>query len=372
MINVLHVGHSRKWRGGENQVRLLIEGLQQENHDIKNHIAYPSAAIAHERLEQFTSNNLILPSTRPFDPRSIAAIVDFVKKNNINIIDAHSGNAHTLSFYAKQFLPKLKLVVHRRVDNPIKKNFLTRAKYLSSRIDRWVAISEKINTLLVDYGVNAENIRIIKSSVKPHESSLADKRQEKQLLCQKLGLNAQLPLIGFAGALDSQKNPLLFVDVIHKLASSGIQFNAVMAGSGQLQEQVEEKINQLKLTEHIVMLGFINTMRQYFAALDVFVLPSRNEGLGTVLMEAVNAKCAIVASNVGGIGEIIIDQQTGHLVDANSTDSFYEAIKMSLDNPLQTDSLKIQAFKHVSSNFSFKAMINDSASLYQQLIRSSL
>ena len=367
MIRVLHLGHSRKWRGGENQVKILIEGLTNRNPGIHNHIGYPDGAQMIEKLSCDVDGVLKFPSTRPFDPRSIISLVSYVKKNAIDIIDAHSGNTHSLAYYASHFLPQTKVNVHRHVDFPIKRQYMTRKKYLSEKIDQYVAISSAIKTRLVNYGIADNKICVIKSTIDATPYQNLKKHNAKSNWCEKYGLEKSLPLVGFAGVLEEKKDPALFIKTISVLKRRGIVVNALIAGSGPLQAELAQQIKQLQLTDSIRLTGFISDMPGFFAALDIFVLPSKQEGLGTVLLEAIHSRCVAVASNVGGITEIITDQETGMLGQAGNVDSFVNAIQKILAMPDLSDQLKNNAIRHVNKHFDSSKMIEANYRNYQKL-----
>jgi len=227
-VNVLHIGHSKKWRGGENQVRLLLELLNTSEYDVNNYIAYPKGAIAFKRMSETVKGALSL-SFGALNIFSLLQVYLFCKKNEIHILHAHSAKAHTLGLRVKRLLPKTKLVVHRRVDNSIKRNSFTKRKYLSEKVDAWVAISSKIYSILIDYGIDKGKLNLIKSSIPKPIYRYQSKAEAKSILLNSLGENENidLPLIAFASAVDNQKNPILFVNLIHQLREQGLSFNVI-------------------------------------------------------------------------------------------------------------------------------------------------
>ena len=117
------------------------------------------------------------------------------------------------------------------------------------------------------------------------------------------------------------------------------------------------------------MLGFVEEVSILFSALDIFVLPSRNEGLGTVLLEAALSEPALVASNVGGIGEIVIEKQTGRLIqNIDRANDFALAIKELILNSNNKNILVNNALEHVNSLFSLNKMAKERAKVYKNLI----
>ena len=368
MIKVLHIGHSRKWRGGENQVRLLIQGMQAQQFDVEHYIAYPGGAQMIERIGAQVAAVLKLPSTQPIDPRSVRAVVRFCRQHKIDILDAHSGSAHSLAFYAKFYLPDVTVVVHRRVNFKVKKTYFTRRKYLSDKIDHYVAISAAIRENLIGYDVPAEKISLIKSAVDSSPYQGLSKKASKSSWCQRYGWDSHTPLLGFAAALDPSKDPMLFVQIVKELRQRGCDVNALIAGRGKLEKDLQSEIDRLSLNEHVKLTGFVEQMPELFSAFDIFYLPSRQEGLGTVLLEAIFSECAIIASNVGGIGEIVQHQRTGLLANSGDIIGFADASEELLESESMRDQLKANALAHANQSFSISNLLDNNLNVYQKLL----
>ena len=371
MIKVLHIGHSRKWRGGENQVRLLIQGMKSQNYQVQHYIAYPGGAQMIERLGGEVSGVLRLPSSQPTDPRAIMALREFTRLQGIDILDAHSGSAHSLAYYAKFCLPDIKLVVHRRVNFPIKTLYFTRKKYLSRKIDHYVAISSAIGDSLAGYGIPRNKISLIKSTVDQRPYQGHSKPEVKNKWCQRYGLDSVQPLLGFAGALDASKDPVLFVRMIQLLRQRGHPVSGLIAGSGDQQGRLDSEIRESGLQQQIKLTGFVGDMPGLLAALDMFVLPSKQEGLGTVLLEAILSGCLVIASDVGGIGEIIRHRETGMLSQPGDVGGFVDAAETLLDNPELSARLRQNATGHVRDSFNLANLLQQHYRLYEKLVSRS-
>jgi glycosyltransferase involved in cell wall biosynthesis len=367
-MNILHIGHSKGWRGGENQARLLIEGLINSFPEVHNFIAYPKSAQIIQRLEPYVKGVLEFSSTQILSFRALYRLVKFCRLNNIDVLHAHSAKAHSLAYFAKSFLPNLKVVVHRRVDNSIKGSYFTRKKYLSEKIDAWLAVSDKTYAMLESYGVDSERMYLVKDGIPEQKYNFPDKQSAKNNLIQAFGWHQKDMLIGFVSAVDNQKNPLLFVDMIAQLKRDGILCNAVIAGTGKLEEAVKDKITALGLSETIKLLGFVGNVQDIFQGLDVFVLPSRNEGLGTVLLEAALAESVIVASDVGGIGEVVKHKKTGFLASSCDVDTFVESVDYIVQNQDQVNLIKHNAKKYVELNFNLKSVVSKTRDVYLHVL----
>ena len=363
-MNILHIGHSKGWRGGENQVRLLIEGLVQNFPESRNFIAYPKGAQIIQRLEPSVRAVLTFSSTRILGLSALCKLIDFCRLNNINVLHAHSAKAHSLAYFAKFFLPNIKVVVHRRVENSIKTSYLTRKKYLSKNIDAWFAISDKTYEILENYGIPSNRIFLVKDGIPDQNYNFSGKKSAKNSLIRKYDWNDEDLLIGFVSALDRQKNPSLFIEMVAQLRSKGIRCNAVIAGTGKQEAILNDEIIANGLSENIKLLGFIESVQDVFQGLDVFVLPSRKEGLGTVLLEAALAKCAIVASDVGGIGEVIKHKQTGFLASSDVVSTFVDSVEYIVKNQDHVEVIKKNAIQHVELNFNLQSVVDKTYDTY--------
>jgi L-malate glycosyltransferase len=161
-MRVLHIGNEMSWRGGENQIRLLVEGLRA--HGVESTIAFPKKSRAFEKFKSIAVT-VPLASKSAYDPRSVLRLVKYCRENKVDIIDAHSSGGMSLALAVKKRLPHIKLVVHRRVAIPIKNNWFTKRKYLNIHVDRFVCISNAIADVLANYGVPNRKIVTVRSAV---------------------------------------------------------------------------------------------------------------------------------------------------------------------------------------------------------------
>ena len=152
MLKVLHIDSEKTWRGGENQMRLLMEGGQGR---VQCFLACPAESIAAKKL---TGTAQIIPTS--FSPLRMipeaARIAKICREEGIQLIDCQSSKAHGFALLVKSFYPHLKLLVHRRVDFAPSKSFFSRRKYMSKKVDAFVPISDAIARILVDYGIPSE------------------------------------------------------------------------------------------------------------------------------------------------------------------------------------------------------------------------
>jgi glycosyltransferase involved in cell wall biosynthesis len=364
-MNILHLGTERSWRGGENQILLLMRGLKQNHPQIQCRVAFPRGSRGLERFaEEFPT--LELPSTSAFDLRSIFKIAKYCRTHKIDIIDAHSSNAHSLAFWAQK-LVDFKLVVHRRVDKPIKNQLLTKKKYYSPRVSQFVAISECIAQILVDYGVDKTKLKVVRSAIDLEKYKNLQNETLKLELKKIHGLADNTVLIGNASALTHEKGYEVLVSALGLLKTQRTDFCCFIAGDGALKNELETLVQALGLEPHIRFLGFISDVPSFLASLDIFAIPSMNEGLGTVLLDAIGAGCAPIGTNVGGIPEIILHEKTGLLIEKGDVKALAQALNRLVDDPKLRKTINDNAQTHVRENFSLANMVEGNYQVYSQI-----
>ena len=364
-IRVLHLGSEYTWRGGENQARLLIEGLKGKVE--AQFGATPKKSIAYQE-KRWKCNLLDLNSGNPYDPISIFQLVKYIKKNKINIIDAHTAKAHTLALNASFFLPDIKIVVHRRVDNVPKKKYFTKKKYFHPRVTKFTAISNFIKQVLLDYGIEDSKISVARSAVSPDIYKSLDRYDCQRRLKEKYKIPSRHTLIGNASALSSQKGHETLLRAVAELKKTTPDFTVLIAGDGQLKESLEKLSQELQITSNLIFIGFIKTVPEFLSGLDILAVPSNNEGLGTVILDGILAGCAVVGSRVGGIPEIIVHNKTGLLQEVGDFKALAENLADMIRNPDKTQSLRTNAYSWVIKEFSLQAMVEGNLKIYQNIL----
>ena len=369
-MRILHLGTEKTWRGGENQIRLLIEGLKAKYH-AENWVAYPQGSPAMERFAKICPV-LPLPSSSSGDLRSVMQLAKWVKDNQIHIIDAHSSGAHSLALWVKKFCPAVKVVVHRRVDNPIKDRWSTRRKYSSDEVDRFVAISYFIGQMLVEYGLPQERVSVVRSAVdhRPYEG--LNRKECASKWRRQLEIDESLFLFGSASALSEQKAPDILVQSLALLrdqSQAKVGFHCVFAGVGDMKDELLKLTKKLELENYVTFAGFVDDIPELLSALDCLVLPSRNEGLGTLVLEAMLAGTPVVGCSVGGIPEMVHQEETGLLVPPENPEALAQAMARMMSEPALREKSVEAARKLVRAQFSLDSMVEGNWAVYQHVVK---
>ncbi len=363
-MRVLHLDTEMTWRGGENQLRLLLEGLAST--DVESHVAVRPGSAAESRLRGL---GRIYPCAMRggFDPLAGIRLGRYCKEHAIDLIDAHTSNAHSLGLLAKLAYGRPKLVVHRRVDYPPKTDVVNRLKYQSARVDRYVAISSAIKEVLVNWGLPAERISVVKSAVE-HAKRGPARDQCRAALATTYGIDPTKVFVGNASALTPQKGHEVLLHAAKELKARGVAFHVFVAGDGELTSSLERLRIELGLEYDVTFLGFITDVASFLAGLDVMAVPSNFEGLGTVILDAIGAGLPVAATRVGGIPEIVRHEETGLLSEKGDARGLADNLGRLAANPALRSSLNAAARAWIDREFSVSAMVGGNLDVYRQLL----
>lgn len=362
-MRVLHVITEQSWRGGENQVMLLTEGLEKLG--VHNHIlTQPNSGAA----SRFSYKSEWMPLRMRNDLDIVAAwrLARVCRERQIDIIDAHSARAHAIGMLSRLFYKKPRLIVHRRVESLFRPTLGNRLKYLSGRVDRFVAISSAIGDQLERSGVPRDAIRVVRSAVAT--PPIANRVESRQRLVESNDIDPGHTLIGTASALTSEKDIPTFLRALARLVAEGLPVSAVIAGDGKDRASLESLARELGIERRARFLGFRDDVPDILAGLDMFVLASRSEGLGTILLDAQHAGATVVGARSGGIPEIIVDGVSGLLFPPGDDAALADALRrLATDSTLRM-TLAIQGRQHALKEFSVDRMVTGNYAVYWELL----
>ena len=180
------------------------------------------------------------------------------------------------------------------------------------------------------------------------------------------------PIILFVGVFKSLKGLQNLILAIPQIVNETTDvIFLVVGGKWGYKEKMLKLVNKLKLENHVLFVDKIpnNEMPGYYAMADVVAVPSRYEGFPLVILEAMASTRPVVASNVGGIGEAVLDNQTGFLVEKDNINQLAEKIIQLLNAPKKREKMGHLARKRVSAHFNWENIAKQYKLEYQKLVK---
>jgi len=348
-LKVFHLDSERTFRGGERQVFYLIEGLKEKG--VENFLFCPANS---HLFKEVNVKKIPLSMRGEFDVFSAIKLSKFIKKFEPHILHAHTAHSLSTAIVAKKLSGKNpKIIASRRVDFHIK----SKKKYLAA--DRIIAVSNAVKEVLKKDGISEEKINVVYSGI-----DLADfANLDGEYLRKEFNLREDDFIIGNIAALTEQKDHETLLKGVSHLE---IDFKLFIVGEGHLRKKLERLSEKLKIKDRVIFTGFRKDARNFLKIFDLFVLTSKWEALGTSILDAMAAGVAVVATNVGGISEMIEEGVDGFLVEAGDHKDIAEKIVFLKENKDVRDKIVFNAREKVK-NFSVENTVEKIFRIYTGL-----
>ena len=238
-------------------------------------------------------------------------------------------------------------------------------------VDAIICVSEGVRRTYVEAGVAEDKLRVVLNGIpiagEGHDSYTAARQVRSEL---GFGLDARLVLT--VGRLTEQKGYTYLLDAACIVAAELPGTHFLLAGEGPLESQLRARARACGASRNVHFLGSRPGVAHLMSACDLFVLPSLFEGLPLVVLEAMSAGRAVVATRVCGTDEAVADAVTGRLVPARDAETLAEAITYALLNPELRDAWGQAGRERVGVQFTARRMAGEVAAIYDALLAPSL
>jgi glycosyltransferase involved in cell wall biosynthesis len=340
-MTIAHANFAKGFRGGERQTQLLIESLSEKGYRQKLLVRKGSEL---GRRCRGIDNLKVIEIGKPY-----ALHLGHLK--GASLLHAHETKAAQFALFGKRLLG-LPYIVTRRVDHAIKNNAFNRALYASAA--QCVALSGAIKTEIKKI-VPATDVAIIPSAW----SRLSF--DEKNVAALQQRFEGKF-VVGHIGALvDRHKGQSVLIEAARILEKTHPDIQVILLGSGSDEASLKAQAEGLG---NITFEGFVDNVGDYLKCFDLFAFPSRYEGLGSILFDAMQFDVPIVASDIGGIPDIIRDGENGLLVPPGNAAALAAAIERLYGDEALRKALSSNARNRLDS-FSPGAMAERYEGLYR-------
>jgi glycosyltransferase involved in cell wall biosynthesis len=312
----------------------------------------------------------IFPCNGRLDKKTIRMIKDYMDKAGVQILHSHNYKSN---FYAWRALSgnNIRWVVtnHGRRFGPKLMLYNLLDGFVVRRADRVIAVSKQIARKLKLARIDSQKICLIENGVS------LDRFQKKiasDSMRESLGIKKDVPVVGTVGALTEEKGHLYLLKAIPMVVQKFQEAIFLFVGDGSERPGLEKEASCLGIKDNVIFAGMRNDIPEILSILDVFVLPSLNEGLPMALLEAQAARIPVVATRVGAIPDVLEDRITGILIPPKKPQAIAEAIIMILSDRKTTLEMAGKGFERVRDNFSSEKMANKYLCLYRELLSRTL
>jgi glycosyltransferase involved in cell wall biosynthesis len=357
----LHIDTARTWRGGQNQVLLTVLGLRARGHRTVL-VAHPDGELARRASE---GHDLIrLAPAHEMDFAAAFRLARVLRELEPDLIHAHDPHAVSMASMALSTLSDRRrpvLIIARRVDFHLKRNAFSRWKY--KQVNAAICSSNAIRAMVVEDGIDDA------SAFTVHEGVQVDRISAHPAtdVHKELWLTPGAPVVGNIAALVPHKGQRYLIDAAPTVVRAMPDTQVLIFGEGELRPALLRQIKHLGLEHHVRLVGFRPDILSLLKGLDLFVMSSITEGLGTSILDAMAASKAVVATTTGGIPEVVEDGVTGVLVPPHNAPALAEAIlRLLKDAPLR-HRMGEAGLARVRAQFNVDRMVDETLAVYERV-----
>lgn len=297
----------------------------------------------------------------------ILRIIRFIHNNGIRIVHSHGYKSNIFL----GFLPVKKFRVVSTVHGWAKETGGMKIRiyeFLDSfalrRIDQVVAVSKGVINDLIKHGLREEKISVVYNGIKL--SIIANSFNISQVR-SRYGMTNDDFVIGTVGRLEKVKGHSYLIEAMPSILKEIKHCKLIIVGDGPLEMDLRRLVEKLDLSKYVKFAGYINDIDSFLAMIDLFVLPSLSEGLPITLLEAMDSGKPVLASEVGGIPEVITDNDNGLLFPSADSSSISKAIKNMYQDQSLTKKMSAKGKYIVKEQHSSSSMAKQYSTIYSRL-----
>ncbi len=347
-MKILQINTEKTWRGGERQTLLTMKGLRDAG--------VPAMLLCLKGTPLYTQACKEGYKVIGVSNHFFLAVYLLVYGRCYSVIHAQSSKAFSFAAVVS-FLVNTPVVYTRRVDfEP--RGVLTRWKY--SRAAALVAVSNAVADILRRAGTGeATVISDIAADSVPDMASC-------EKLIKELGIEGR-PIVGVVAALVGHKDPLTMIRAAAKVKANIPNVIFLHFGEGFLRKAAEREIDSLGLSGSYLLLGHRNGVENYFPVFDCFAMSSKEEGLGSSVLDAFTAGVPVVSTSAGGLAELV--EKRGLLSAPGDSDALAENIIRILTDRSLAVRLTQEARSYVATNHNISLLTARYIDLYAKIGR---
>jgi len=367
---IIHIITLSEWGGAQQVCYDIVTNLRRTGYPVE-----VACAPGGELVDRLRSKGILVHPVdtlkRDFSPFNdliaLFALYRLIRRKRYSIVHCHSTKAGLLGRLGAR-LAQRSAILFTAHGWAFSEGRAYWERWLLAQAERLVAkmttkiicVSEHDRELALLFKVaHPDQLVVIHNGIDPRPFLQADGTRVQR----QLGLE-EGPMLTFVGRLAPQKDPLTLLRAIQNL-SRGKLF---LIGDGPLRFQAERFIRQNRLASRVILTGARMDIPDILAASDVFVLPSRWEGLPLVIIEAMMAGLPVVASRVGGVPELVEDGITGFLVPPGDSEALAEALQWLIEDKELRRRMGEAGREKALRKFTLDRMLRETQALYEEIL----
>jgi glycosyltransferase involved in cell wall biosynthesis len=364
--NIVHLVEDLPIGGLEKVLYTIALNLDKEKYNVYVWCLRKGGFYAEKLIKAGIEVNILNISTSR-NPVNIYKLYRLLKKYRIDIVHTHAYSAGTAGRISA-FLAGIPVIIshNHSVYDYYNWYYHLVERLLSFITDRVICISDVVNRFVRETErINANKLVTIHNGI-DSVCSVSEKRTSG--LRKELGIPINHSIICTITHLEEHKGLKYLLESASLLLGSNSSISFLVVGDGTLTNELKKRCIDLRIEENVVFAGERSDILEILSLIDIFVLPSVREGFGLSLLEAMECGKPIIATNVGGIPEVVKSGVNGILVPPKDPEALYSAMIKLLDDKDMMKKMGYEGKKICKKDFSSKAMVDKVEELYDKLV----
>lgn len=361
---VLHVIEAPLWTGAVAQTFETVLGLRERGHEVA--LVTTPGSILWERAAERGLDLIGMNLRSELNPTAILRLSSLILRRHADIVHAHRAHAHAIGL-AAAWLTRCPLVVSRHTALRPRNNPGSRIKYRAQTVTNIVAVSRAVSDVLADYGVRPDRLTVIHDGIDP--GLFGTERRDPAVL-ERLGVPAGVRVVcKVANAYGETKGHDTFLAAARRVSSGMPDVHFLLVGKGTDSEKMRGAVGRHGLDALVTLAGYRPNVPDILASVNLLVnCPKAREGLSVIVLEAMATGLPVVATDIGGIPEIVRDGETGLLVPPDDPGALARAVGTMLTNAPLAARLAEAGTRLVREEFSVDRMVESTEDLYRRIL----
>ena len=366
-MKILHLSSERTWRGGEQQIAYLVEESLRLGLEVL--VAGRRGSAIEDYCKRGKVPFFALPFSGEFSLRTAFGIRRICQDESVDFVHMHSSHSHAMGVLSAIFGNRAKLILSRRVDVPMRSNVLSRFKFNYRGIEKIVCVSDAIKEVMRPDLNDPEKLVTVHSGI---DLARFEGTHVPGKLRKEFNVPADVPIVGNVSALADHKDYPTYLKVCRELKDQGVEARFFLIGGGPLEEELRKLVKELEIEDRVVMTGHRSDIPEIMGDLDVFLMTSKTEGLGTTVLDAFANRVPVVATRGGGIPEMIEDGVNGYLSEIGDYTTLARQVLALLPRDERRASFVEHAFETLRKGFTKEETARQTVAIYREVLEANL
>lgn len=361
---VLIIGSRSHIGGAEKMMYTLVK----ERKDVDYEVAFfYDCAFYGERLKEETTVHFL--NFQLDKVKAVKGLHALLKRKDYDIVYCWGLKVNIFARVLGKISGQRNIIAAQRgVDNWRSKGHSMLDRLTSRFVRLYISNSEAGRRMLIDRErITADKVLTVKNCI---DMSAYEKEYDRSQILQEFGVSTDQIVITTVANLRQIKGHIYLLEALHLLKSVHEQITVLLVGDGEAEQELKEYIKSSGLQTDVRFLGRRTDVPAILAASDVFVLPSLSEGLPNSVMEAMASGLPVVATDVGGVRELVTDNENGFVVEARDAQGLARGMeRLILDKNLR-ETMGKKNFTKIKAEFTIEKMVSDTEKIFIDLLKS--